>query len=277
MNEDPSPKLWLFAMMESLSRDDFARVAVTMWAIWYARRKIIHDEVYQSPLSTHLFIQNYLRDLSVTSTSMNLGKSGVQLKHPRWIAPCSGCVKINVDAAVAKTGRGGAVGAVCRDEAGLFLGASSLTIKGISDPTVLEALACREAMALAADLNLQRVTVATDCLAVVNNIKQDYAGSYSMIIEEVKADARGLQRASFRHENRASNSEAHCLARLAVSSSLGRQVWLQIMFMINKVPRFSLKKKLTFVYLGTVDIRPMWVWNKMWYIHHFPIKLWLMI
>jgi hypothetical protein len=28
MNEDPNPKQWLFAMMESLSRDDFARVAV---------------------------------------------------------------------------------------------------------------------------------------------------------------------------------------------------------------------------------------------------------
>jgi uncharacterized protein VirK/YbjX len=55
---------------------------------------------------------------------------------------------------------------------------------------------------------------------------QDYAGSYSMIIEEVEADARNLQRASFKHENCASNSEVHRLARLAVSSSLGRQVWL---------------------------------------------------
>jgi hypothetical protein len=55
---------------------------------------------------------------------------------------------------------------------------------------------------------------------------QDYAGSYSMIIEEVEADTRNLQRASFKHENCASNSEVHRLARLAVSSSLGRQVWL---------------------------------------------------
>jgi hypothetical protein len=49
---------------------------------------------------------------------------------------------------------------------------------------------------------------------------------YSMIIEEVEADTRNLQRASFKHENCASNSEVHRLARLAVSSSLGRQVWL---------------------------------------------------
>jgi hypothetical protein len=48
--------------METLSRDDFACVVVTLWAIWYARRKIIHEEIF-SPLSTHLFIENYLRDL----------------------------------------------------------------------------------------------------------------------------------------------------------------------------------------------------------------------
>jgi hypothetical protein len=33
-------------MMETLSCDDFAKVAVTLWAIWYARRKIIHDEEF---------------------------------------------------------------------------------------------------------------------------------------------------------------------------------------------------------------------------------------
>jgi hypothetical protein len=63
-------------MMETLSRDDFARVAVTLWAIWFARRKIVHEEVYQSPLSTHLFIENYLCDLSLTVKSQTLGKGG---------------------------------------------------------------------------------------------------------------------------------------------------------------------------------------------------------
>jgi hypothetical protein len=43
MNEDPYAKQWLFVMMETLSRDDFARVVVTLWSIWYARRKLIHE------------------------------------------------------------------------------------------------------------------------------------------------------------------------------------------------------------------------------------------
>jgi hypothetical protein len=66
----------MFAMMETLSRDDFGRVAVTLWAIWFARQKIVHEEVYQSPLSTHLFIENYLCDLSLTVKSQTLGKGG---------------------------------------------------------------------------------------------------------------------------------------------------------------------------------------------------------
>jgi hypothetical protein len=47
-----------------------------------------------------------------------------------------------------------------------------------------------------------------------------------MILDEVKADARHLQECSFRHESRLSNFESHRLARFAVSSNLGRQVWL---------------------------------------------------
>jgi hypothetical protein len=54
-------------MIESLSRNDFAWVSITMWAIWYTRWKIIHDTEYQSPLSNHLFVENYIRELSIVS------------------------------------------------------------------------------------------------------------------------------------------------------------------------------------------------------------------
>ena len=116
--------------------------------------------------------------------------------------------------------------AICRSETGTFLGASLLTVEGIIDPVVLEAIAYMEALALAQDLRLQHITVASDCLAVVNAMTSPYTGSYNFVLEEVKADASRLQEASFRHENRESNSEAHRLARFSVSSSVGRQVWL---------------------------------------------------
>ena len=70
---------------------------------------------------------------------------------------------------MAKAGAGATVAAVCHSETGTFLGASSLEVEGITDPAVLEAIACREALALAQDLQLQRIAVASDCLLVVND------------------------------------------------------------------------------------------------------------
>ena len=118
------------------------------------------------------------------------------------------------------------MGVICRSETGEFMGASTLSISGVKDPAVMEALACREALALAEDLHLRRITVATDCLTVVKNMTTSYEGSYSMVLREIKATADTLTLASFRHENRASNSEAHRLARSATSGNVGRRVWL---------------------------------------------------
>ena len=58
MNEDPSVKQMIFAMMETLSCDDFARVVVTLWAICYARSNIIRDEEYQTPMSSTRHLLN---------------------------------------------------------------------------------------------------------------------------------------------------------------------------------------------------------------------------
>jgi ribonuclease HI len=226
MNEDPSAKQWLFVMMETLSRDDFARVAVTLWAIWYARRRLIHEGECQSPLSTHLFIQRYLQDLSILARATPQKAAAPEVRHPKWIPPVEGCAKINVDAALAKTRPGGAVGAVCRSADGIYLGASSLTVEGITNPSVLEAMACREALALAQDLNLRRITVASDCLAVVQNLSRPFAGDYSAVLHEIKETSTLFERVLFRHENRASNTEAHRLARSVTTGNVGRQVWL---------------------------------------------------
>jgi hypothetical protein len=52
---DPSAKQWIFSMLESLSQDDFDTMAVTfMDHMVRNKRKIIFEEEFQIPLSTHL-------------------------------------------------------------------------------------------------------------------------------------------------------------------------------------------------------------------------------
>jgi hypothetical protein len=44
-------------------------------------------------------------------------------------------------------------------------------IEGINDPATLEAWACAEGLALAEDLNIKKLMLATDCLRVSLEIK----------------------------------------------------------------------------------------------------------
>jgi ribonuclease HI len=56
-------KLWLIELQESMGHESFVKLIVTPWSIWWVRRKAVHEEQFQSPLTTFLFIQRYMLDL----------------------------------------------------------------------------------------------------------------------------------------------------------------------------------------------------------------------
>lgn len=142
--------------------------------------------------------------------------------------PPPGISKINVDAdaTTSKTSTGGAITAMCRSNSGAFLGASTLTVNGGLSPAALEALACREALALAHDLSINRLCIASDCLEVINNLSRPYSGDYSMVVSEIKMTTSLFEKTVFRHERRSSDGEAHRLARSSMSQGTGRRLWL---------------------------------------------------
>jgi hypothetical protein len=198
---DPSAKQWIFSMLESLSQDDFDTMAVTfMDHMVRNKRKIIFKGEFQIPLSTHLIPERFLKDIDMLKSSADKVPRGTTPWHPKWIAPPEGLDKLNVDAAVYNTNNHGAVGVVCTSRDGLFLGASTMIVVGITVPVTLEAMACREALALPTDLNLQHFAIASDCLQVINNLKDTYEGSYSMITSEIKARSKDIIDVRFKHE-----------------------------------------------------------------------------
>ena len=67
------------------------------------------------------------------------------------------------------------------------MGASALVLRGIVDPEVMESIACREGMALAADLRADSFRLASDCLNVVKSIRQGDLGIYRQVIRETNA------------------------------------------------------------------------------------------
>lgn len=61
--EGQDAKGWLATVMKSLNHEDLIWVTVTLWVIWNARRKVVHENLYQSSISTHKFITNFGADL----------------------------------------------------------------------------------------------------------------------------------------------------------------------------------------------------------------------
>ena len=78
-------------------------------------------------------------------------------------------------------------------------GQTCWVLQGISDPAVLEALACREALALASDLHVRKIKVASDCLEVINSMQTSYVGKFSVILKEIKVRSFDFVAASFVH------------------------------------------------------------------------------
>ena len=201
---------------------------ITMWAIWWARRKAIHDDEFQSPLSMMSFVSRYLEDLEIaTKRAPTRPSQPVIQRSRRWIPPGEEAMKINVDGAISRQGGTGASADVCRDKEGNYLGSSVVVFEGLIDTPSLEAQACNEALALAQDLLLTHVIIASDCMQVVSDIKGvASSSSYAFVIQEIKARVIDFVGVKFRFEGRETNFEAHALVKAASSLPTGRHLWL---------------------------------------------------
>lgn len=160
-------------MMETLPHEELTRITITLWVIWMTRRKLIHEDIHQSPLPTHLFITRFIAELTeVNNPSPSHVAATPRERSRRWLPPSMGQVKINVDADVSLYHNTGAASAICRDIDGTYLGSSILAIHGLVKPSTLEAFACRETLSLAEDLGMQHLHIASNCKEVVNHIHE---------------------------------------------------------------------------------------------------------
>jgi len=86
MISEEDVKSWLSVVMKSMPHDALTRVAVRLWVIWHVWRKVFHEDVYQSPLSTHCFVEDLLMIKPVTGS----GRSDQHVMPPRWLPHYSG-------------------------------------------------------------------------------------------------------------------------------------------------------------------------------------------
>ena len=103
--------------------------------------------------------------------------------------------------------------------------ASALVLKGYNDTEVVEAMACREGLALASGLRLHSFRVASDCANAVRSFMGQGFGRYGLIVWKINDRRQSFTRAEFVFEGRRSNVDAHLVARSSINLSIGRHMW----------------------------------------------------
>ena len=87
LSGEENAKDWLFVMSSSLSPHEFTTIIVTLWAIWYARRKVIHEGILQTPFATNAFVQRFLSDIQIIAKPTNRVQNPVPSKPTGWVKP----------------------------------------------------------------------------------------------------------------------------------------------------------------------------------------------
>jgi hypothetical protein len=98
----------------------------------------------------HDFVEKFVADLSQADHKVVQRRVTPRRRAaPAWIPPPQSFLKINVDTAIEKSTCRDSVAVVARDACGRFQRAAVVVFPGKTESETLEALACREAIALA--------------------------------------------------------------------------------------------------------------------------------
>ena len=89
------------------------------------------------------------------------------------------------------------------------------------ETNMVEAIACKEGLALASDLVLRDLILVCDNVGVIKSIKEGSMGTFGHVVQEIRARSNDFRLVDFVHEGRQSNMDAHNLARSCIYDKLG--------------------------------------------------------
>ncbi|KAL8507295.1 hypothetical protein ACS0TY_018002 [Phlomoides rotata] len=144
-----------------------------------------------------------------------------------WQPPPVGMLKINSDGATSAHGRA-CLGFVIRDDRGIvrLLGAQTRRIDG--DSTLLEALAMKFGLKIAAEHGLQNLIMEADSSNLIQAIRGELVvDPYSMsIVKDIRTMTEGIGYSDYLYTKRESNCVAHTIARTFVGWDF-EKIWVR--------------------------------------------------
>lgn len=204
---------WLFTNYNNKKEE----IAITIWAIWYARNKLIHEHQSQSVETIVTFIRGFGLELKSMLVPLQHSKPRAIV---RWNPPPAYWVKLNVDASVSITNHMAATGFLIRNERRQIMGSGHRIHHLVSSVVMAEALAARDGLLFAKDLGFTKVALESDSRLVIKNInggEKDYSET-----RPLTRDVNQLRRcfAACRVEfiAREGNGAAHAMATVGMEN-----------------------------------------------------------
>ena len=198
---------------------DIAWFATITWCLWQRRNRLREHQPMWPLLEVGRWA-HHLVDEFLEAQKMDM-KPVVNHSPVRWTPPSETLYKANFDAAVFEHLGLAGLGVVFRDYGGNIIAALSQKIKLPQTIELVEALAAKRAVTLAAELSIHKVMVERDCMRVVQALK-DHGKCLTMfghVIEETRRLGSRLEMCSFHDVKREGNRLAHSLACRAVLSA----------------------------------------------------------
>lgn len=143
---------WLSWTFDNYCSFKHTEIGITIWALWYARNKLIHEGKNQGIGDLTTFIHGYCSDF--------LQHSGHQSQLPSqslsiWTPPPTGIIKINVDVGFQLPQKRACSGVILRNDKGFLMGACCHLTWPVCNSFVAEAVAVIHGLRFAAEMGFK--------------------------------------------------------------------------------------------------------------------------
>ncbi|XP_062005870.1 uncharacterized protein LOC133723052 [Rosa rugosa] len=211
-------KEWMLERAMSLQPQIFAKLLMIIWAIWKNRNNMLWSGTQQTAQDLMLSCVTWLEDFQKARPG-----SLKPVKHTRqkWVPATNGCYKLNVDAAFMHNQNNGGIGGVIRDATGQFVAAFARPVPCTASPKQCELLAIREGIDLLYSLQLNEVTIESDCMEAIQEIHcPDYELlANGSIVDDIHRTWGKLKGVHFDYTPRSCNRVAHRLAAIGFEAT----------------------------------------------------------
>ncbi|GMI66655.1 hypothetical protein like AT4G29090 [Hibiscus trionum] len=208
---------WLFKQQGVHSRE---LITYTVWAIWTARNKHMHEGKFQNVQSLITYILGCVSEYK--SCMQSQGSCQLQIER-RWSPPPEGYTKRNADACCLPATKKAFSGFVLRNNQGKVLGSGIKNQRNFVSVFLSEATALKEGVKFALNLGFENLIVESDSRTLIEKLEVNNADASEIrtVIVDIKHLVRDLPHIRFSFSPRSGNKAAHVLASLGKAGTEG--------------------------------------------------------